>query len=469
MQRLNVAPMSAILPEGYGGQALRAPRTSGTLIAQLIADGTMMGLWKTRDYSGAGSFLDTSGRAHHMAFPGAANNPVWLEYTTGIYFYLPGVVGNYLSAPDSVPLSITGDITLESHAALDDWTPAGINVSVGKWTGTQFSYLVQVLTTGVIRFAYSPDGTTQRLIVSTVAVAPADGSPLWVRVTRTVSSGDTRFWTSSDGVTWTQLGTTVTANAGEGIFNSTAELSMGRNQDINSEYLTGKMFRIRIYNSDLGSGSGTPVFDMNPSNATAVATTFTDQSVNAATITINRSATGRKTVVVDRPLFMFGTDDYLSTPDHADFNFAAADSLTIGAAFRMYGTPTTTRLVSKRGAAGAAGWLLRADSRVPELLVADAAASIAATAGTAAAGVIVTGIGVRNVAADNLTAYLSGTAGAAVTDTTTLTLANLLAVALGNSPDATTTPYEGEMFSACVIRKALTAAEVGRLSVELAA
>ncbi|MCH7637547.1 MAG: hypothetical protein IIA12_07775 [Proteobacteria bacterium] len=46
--------------------------------------------------------------------------------------------------------------------------------------------------------------------------------------------------------------------------------------------------------------------------------TFIEKSSNAATVTINRSATGRKSTVVDVPMFLLGTDDYLEIPDDAD-------------------------------------------------------------------------------------------------------------------------------------------------------
>jgi len=99
----------------------------------------------------------------------------------------------------------------------------------------------------------------------------------------------------------------------------------------------------KVYAAVIKNGiDGTTVFDLDPSVAVEPYATFVEQSSNLATVTINRSATGRKTAVVDRPLFLLGTDDYFEVPDHANLDFAAGDSFTIAIALRQYGQITVS-------------------------------------------------------------------------------------------------------------------------------
>ena len=115
---------------------------------------------------------------------------------------------------------------------MTDWTPSAVSTLVAKWlsTGNQQSWNMSVITTGVLRFQYSTDGASGTIATADSSVAPtvADGESLWVRVTRVKSTGVHTFYTSADGVTWTQLGTTATAGAGAAMFSGSANLQLVR-------------------------------------------------------------------------------------------------------------------------------------------------------------------------------------------------------------------------------------------------
>lgn len=210
------------------------------------------------------------------------------------YLYLPGVAGNYASAPDSAALDITGDIDIRCKVALDDWTPSVAPAIISKRSGvsTQFSYLLYLNTNGTLGFGHSPDGTTNLLRSSTVAPTVSDGQTLWIRATLDVDNGagghDVKFYTSVDGITWTQLGATVTNAGTTSLFSGTAEVGIGGQFTGTSSLSKGKFYRAQILN---GIG-GTVAFDADFETAITSLRqrgTFTESSANAATVTINRT------------------------------------------------------------------------------------------------------------------------------------------------------------------------------------
>lgn len=211
------------------------------------------------------------------------------------YLYLPGVSGNFVSSPDSTALDITGDIDLRCKVALDDWTPTATNALISKYSSAgSYSWLFSVISTGALRLDYSADGTnilTATSTVSTSTIPISDGNPIWVRVTLDVNNGasghSTNFYYSRDGVTWIQLGTTVTTAGTISLFNSSANLNIGT-WGPGSALARGKFYRAQVLN---GIG-GTVAFDANFETAiTSLCQrgTFTESSANAATVTINRT------------------------------------------------------------------------------------------------------------------------------------------------------------------------------------
>jgi len=146
-------------------------------------------------------------------------------------------VGSYASTPDSAVVSVTGDLDVRIKVALDDWTPASLNYE-GLISSDGLSYPVNLgfyfrinHTTGYPEFAFSEDGTTVKTRTATAAPVVADGAAVYLRVTLDVDNGaaghDTKFYTSADGVAWTQLGATVTAAGVTSIFDSPRPVAVG--------------------------------------------------------------------------------------------------------------------------------------------------------------------------------------------------------------------------------------------------
>jgi len=187
------------------------------------------------------------------------------------YLYLPGITGNYASTPDSAALSITGDIDIRIKVSLNDWTPNtehGVPL-VYKWHNgiepfSNMSYSFWVRgdlhvqgVAGHLAYAWSANGadpTTEKY--SGVAVGALDGSIKWLRVTHDVDNGaggnDIKFYTSDDGVTWTQLGATQTTAGVTSLFDGVNPVAIGQNI-LSDQDLVGKVYRVEIHNGIGGS------------------------------------------------------------------------------------------------------------------------------------------------------------------------------------------------------------------------
>jgi hypothetical protein len=214
---------------------------------------------------------------------------LWTDLQTGTageaYFTLPGTSGNAIIGPDNASLDVTGDLEIGGKFALDDWTPATQQMLVAKYnsTGNQRSYLLGVdVTTGRLNLQWSADGTAVISVFSTVAPTVANGDALWVKATLDVDNGaagnTVTFYTSTNGTSWTQLGSAVVTAGTTSIFASTATLELGSRAGGTTSPLSGKIYKAFVRN-----GIGGPVVP-SPSAGAWVAggvTSFLDGEGNA--------------------------------------------------------------------------------------------------------------------------------------------------------------------------------------------
>lgn len=180
---------------------------------------------------------------------------------------LTGAAGNYASTPDTVANSITGDIDIRVKASLVDWTPTAFHCLIDKVANNQSSYglYVEGGSTGKLYFVTSLTSTGENPAQST-ALGFTDGTARWVRATRVAASGEVKFYTSTDGSTWTQHGATTSNTAGN-IFNSTQQLRVGLTGWPDSP-LNGTM-----YHAEVRSGiDGTVAVKFDPSAVTILGT-----------------------------------------------------------------------------------------------------------------------------------------------------------------------------------------------------
>lgn len=162
---------------------------------------------------------------------------------------------------------------------------------ISKWAaGATTSYRMFINSTGNIVLSWVTAAAATITKASTVIVPFADYAAGWVRATLDVDNGaagnDVTFYTSTDGVTWTQLGTTVTTASATNIRDTASILEIGTDTTGTANMFAGIIYRAQIYNGI----AGTLAFDANFALPAKLATSFTESSSNAATVTIN--ATG---------------------------------------------------------------------------------------------------------------------------------------------------------------------------------
>ena len=198
-------------------------------------------------------------------------------------FELPGTSGNYASTPDSASISITGDIDLRSRVSLDDWTPSADDAVIKKWGGSA-GYALGVTLTGKLSLWVWIGGAAV-FAESTVVHGITDGATRWIRATRLSGTGVAKFYTSTDGVTWTQLGADVATTAGAIVDNAVALTIIAS---------TGGWVGARVYYAEVRSAVDGPLVAIfNPSDTTASDTSFVSSGVIGETWTINGTATLR--------------------------------------------------------------------------------------------------------------------------------------------------------------------------------
>jgi hypothetical protein len=203
--------------------------------------------------------------------------------SSNAYGWSPGVVGSYFSTPDSTQTSITGDIDLTFFGALASWTAISQTFISKYGNAGNISYTWDTGTGSGMRFIISLDGTALSIATCSAAIPFVAGTSGYIRVTRSATTGDVKFYTSSTyGSSWTQLGTTQSTTAGS-IFNSTITTEIGSRNSGLSTMMVGRIYRARGYN---GIG-GTLTFDFNPNTWTTGSTWVS--STTSETWTINGS------------------------------------------------------------------------------------------------------------------------------------------------------------------------------------
>lgn len=213
------------------------------------------------------------------------------------------------------------------------------------------------------------------------------------------------------------------------------------------------------------SGGGALVADLDFDLSTTV------EQVASAAITINRSASGYKTTVVDENKAVGdGVDDYVSFDDHADLDAGATDDLTLVAAMRAHATLAQAGIMVKKTNlvdAGTAGYSLYtpATNPTPTMLVSDGVNNPSDASAAGVLGDRIIALGERE-AGVTVEGFLDGVGDGGASDTSG-DLSNAVDLRL-MSDGAGANFYEGEWMSGGVLDRTLTAAQKLQLTQELA-
>ena len=248
----------------------------------------------------------------------AASQPLLLSHngaSSDNYWYGSGVAGNYCSIASQTALKFNADfsvvVNIESYKANTNMELAG---SSDGWASFAIGF------TGLLKFDFAL--TTY----NSTTTLPANTK--WIRFS--ANGTGLLFYTSIDGITWTQLGLTVTMGARS--TPPSVQIFAGNGSANISLPLNGKINRIKYYTD---SALTTLVYDFNPNlyNTSVSQTQFTASTSEIWTINTGTAATGYKGQLVSKTIVMSdGVDDTLVMPS----NVGLIAPVTLYTSFRGY-------------------------------------------------------------------------------------------------------------------------------------
>ncbi len=215
---------------------------------------------------------------------------------------LNGVAGNYGSSPSSAALQITGDIDLRALIAKNSITGGNTGTILAKeQTASTRSYRLEIISTGFLSITLSADGSASPSATSSVIFPSGNFGVLWARATWRQSDGRVQFFTSSDNISWTQLGTDQSLVIAS-INANNSQVEIGSRAAGTANVMLGNIYRAQIRSNILDNGTGI-VFDADFTSQPKLATTFTESSSNAATVTVNTTGDTGARICGERDLY----------------------------------------------------------------------------------------------------------------------------------------------------------------------
>lgn len=391
-----------------------------------------------------------------------ANDPLLLTHTGENYVYISDVAGNFLSVPDAANLDITGDLELVCRVGLSDWTPAGFMSLLGK-SFTAYELYVSNGSSGSLILGVQVAAVQKTFVI--VAPPFTDGVIYWLKVTFDADNGSggatAKFYYAADQVieptVWTQTGGDQIQAGVMAIDTNALVASFGARPD-GTLPSDGKFLRGIIRNS-IG---GTTVLDVNcATNFTnSNATSFT--ATSGQTVTVNRSTSGRKTALVTRPIWLFGTDDYMQVADNALLDFGASDSFTTLAIVRQWATPRAFGMYVSKANAYDDGWSLStSNTSVTAYGYVDNGVNSGAALSPFTPGASTVVGFVLNRSLQTIASFANATLSSTASTSVIGTLANALPMRIGvDAANSTNLPQDMELLAVAVFRQALTVDEI---------
>ena len=224
---------------------------------------------------------------------------------------LPGSNDNHVSTPDSPAVSVTGDIEFRFDFAKASYATDATMLSKRQGFGSEEAYSIRV-DGATPKLWWSEDGS---VVLDKSSTADFSGMSAYDRIHMAIrfdvdnesSDADLDFYWRNvvtaaanaldSNANWTKLGATVNNGAVTSIFDGDRSLVIGGLRDTGAGYgpYDGNIYRVIVYD---GIG-GTVVYDPDFTAEAPGTTSFSESSVNAATVTINQSGDPQAEIVED--------------------------------------------------------------------------------------------------------------------------------------------------------------------------
>lgn len=265
-----------------------------------------------------------------------ASQPLLLEHSGTNYVWLSGVTGNYFRTPNVSANELINDFDIKAFINCDNGILRTIasKYFISGSRGFRFDS-----NNNNLRLWLSSDGTSETIYTSTATFTP--NIDIWVRVTRNATNGNIIFYTSADGINWTQLGIKVIGITGS-IFNPNTTYEIGSRSTGNSIFV-GNIYRVTASKTI----DGTSTVDFNPQNYVAATSQSAWTSTTGEVWTRNRDVltTGLKAAIVDRTMMMTNGTSHSMQAASLNINAAAFTNYT---AFSKFNN-SVTGIISELG------------------------------------------------------------------------------------------------------------------------
>jgi hypothetical protein len=314
----------------------------------------------------AGSFTEDGPNALTCSFNG---DGVYIRRPQK-YAYLPGASTDYIDTPTSTNLDPTDDVTFLLDIQLDDYTPAADTGLARRYitTGNHRQWHIRSQPAGNIQLIIG-DGSGAYRYSFQPNPGLTDGQRYQIKIELDADNGSTQtqcnmfyrqyggqdLWTDDTG--WTDFSGDLTVAGTQSWKAVTAPLEVGRGDT--ASYPTGDFYRFILADGIGGGRTKMADVDLNDDSVAEPFSTFTEQSANAATMTINRAGRGNfATTIVDQAMWLFDSNTtYITIPDHANLDIGASDDATVVLVYRLYDlyVGTHDRLLFKKSVSGSSG------------------------------------------------------------------------------------------------------------------
>jgi lysophospholipase L1-like esterase len=274
----------AIRLQGKGGISLAHPAMAGVAAAlhrgeqsfaiQLVSDSTGDDSPNPEWFSRFG--LELAPETHTVGWElwntttQDYNMPVYLQQGTANGGGKRGtaLVSGALRRPHGTATTSDQDIVVNWTPPAAGWKPGGAAANrtlLSRWTttGSGRVWKLDVTETGVLRWWWSTDGAAESSVVSTAAVPFNGTTEGWIKVTHDVNNGASghtvAFYTSTDGETWTALGTPVVTATAITLHSATTDYLVGAwfNAGVPAGFSDGTFHRVEVRPGTLVTTNGT--------------------------------------------------------------------------------------------------------------------------------------------------------------------------------------------------------------------
>jgi hypothetical protein len=275
----------------------------------------------------------------------AASQPLILPHTGTNYVFLPRVVGNYFSSPYNGSIALRDDFDIK--AEIQPNLSGASQVIFGNSStilNTTIKLSFNINSNNGLRLQTSFNNSVS-LIYDSTANIPSITTRQWVRVTRVRSTGVIRFFTSLDGVTWTQLGTNVSGTTVQ-LPNDTSVYEVGSvGVGTSTNLFQGIIYRVLVSQTIDGAAA----LDFNPANYSRATSQSSWTSTTGEVWTNNMLATntGFKSMICDTTLFAGNGTSVGMRAASLNMNQAAATSYTV---WRKYTNIGAAQIITELGA-----------------------------------------------------------------------------------------------------------------------